>query len=671
MCGIAGMYNSHPSFPFDRSVLGAMTGVLEHRGPDEEGFFVGENVALGQRRLSIVDLSGGTQPVRNEDGSVWVVFNGEIYNHPQLMESLRGKGHQFRSRCDTEVLVHLYEEMGEEFVRRLNGQFALAIWDNRKKRLILARDRVGIRPLYYSSLSDGTVLFGSEVKSLFCHPDQKREIDPVGLEQILTIWVTVPPRTVFSGVQELPPGCIASVDRSGVRVSRYWGYSFPDEGDYSYLSKEWYIEELQQLLYDSVSIRLKADVPVGAYLSGGLDSSIITALINRESPEKLRSFSVSFRDRLYDERPYQELMSKRLNTEHQTTEIGYEQIGDLFPQVVWHAETPQIRTAPCPMFALASLVKQSGLKVVLTGEGADEVFGGYNIFKENRIRRFWGRNPHSRIRPHLLKRIYPYIHTANRNDAFWQGFFKRGLTDISSPFYSHTLRWANTGRIKRFLNSELQLQLNEKEHVFDELNSYLDSDMLRWNPLCQAQYLEMMLFMPGYLLSSQGDRMLMGNSVEGRFPFLDHRVIEFANSIPPDFKLNILEEKYILKQAFSDILPKEIASRPKQPYRAPISRSFLPLRENLSSLMLTREKLDSVSLFDSKAVSNLLKKIESHSDGGEVSATDDMAVALVASTQLLHRLFIQGSDFRSQLSERNKPLILHKAQNHASDLSVS
>lgn len=640
MCAITGMYHPDADFPIEGSVLRCMTRILKHRGPDDEGFYVGSGVALGHRRLSIVDLEGGRQPVENEDGSILVVFNGEIYNHTQLMRSLKERGHRFRSRCDTEVLVHLYEDLGEEFVNELNGQFAVAIWDKRRRKLILARDRVGIRPLYYSTVSDGTFLFASQIKSLFCHPLHKRALDLIGLEQTLTLWVTVPPRTIFEGVCELAPGCIASVDHQGIRVRRYWKHSFPDKGDYDYAPICTYCSDLEELLYDSVAIRLKADVAVGAYLSGGLDSSIIAALATKVTDNPLLSFSVTFGDSSYDEGYFQEMMSKRLHTDHKTITIDNKKIAEIFPRVVWHAENPMMRSAPAPLLMLSALVNGRGIKVVLTGEGADEVFGGYNIFKENSVRRFWAKNPSSRIRPHLLARIYPYIQTKGAANAFWQAFFKRGLTDLSSPYYSHALRWGNMERIKRLVRPEIRSQFDQKQHVFDELDAYLDPDMMRWDPLCRAQYLEMTLFMSGYLLSSQGDRMMMANSVEGRFPFLDHRVIEFAAKLPPEYKLHILEEKYILKRAFSHQLPPEITQRPKQPYRAPIADSFLSSGDTLSSSMLNAENIRSGSLFDPVAVDILVQKLAAASAGG-ISAMDDMAIAAIVSIQLLGSQYLE------------------------------
>lgn len=646
MCGIAGIYKRNEG-SVDISVLQSMTRSLTHRGPDDEGFYCENGAGLGQRRLSIIDLAGGKQPIHNEDRSVWVAFNGEIFNYIELMEMLRGKGHRFYTRSDTEVLVHLYEEYGSSFVEKCNGQFAIALWDTKRRQIILARDRAGIRPLYYSTLGDGTVIFGSEIKALFRYPGVIRRIDPIALEQIFTLWVPVPPRTVFSNIRELAPGCIAQIDRRGIETRRYWKHSFPDRGDYEERTFSHYMNGLRERMATSVELRLRADVPVAAYLSGGLDSSIITALAMRHHINDLHTFSVTFKDGSFDERRFQEMMSARLGTVHRTVEVDYQKISDLFPEVVYHSESPMIRTAPGPLFALSRLVRQNGMKVVLTGEGADEMFGGYGIFKESQIRRFWARVPDSRLRSQLLRRVYPFVAGTDRTGAFWQMFFKRGLTDVENPFYSHSLRWSNTSRIKKFLSREFQEGFNLEEHVYGELERYLDPDMKRWDPFCQAQYLELMLFMPGYLLSSQGDRMMMGNSVEGRFPFLDHNVMEFAHSMPPRYKLNVLDEKYILKKAFGDLIPGEIHRRPKQPYRAPIARCFTPVNDNISSLMFTQQYLKSSSLFDVEGVGNLIDKVKV---GRHVTEVDNMAVAAIASTQLLHHHFLKSASEQQKVN---------------------
>lgn len=636
MCGIAGIYHPDSSFSVDIRHLENMTRIIDYRGPDDEGFYCDNGVGLGQRRLSIIDLSGGKQPMCNEDGTIWVVFNGEIFNYLELMDFLSSKGHRFSTKSDTEVLVHLYEEYGEEFPRYLNGQFAVALWDKNNRKLILLRDRVGIRPLYYSVIDSGEILFSSAIKSLFCYPKVYPQLDSAGLEQVFTLWVSVPPRTVFKDIYELPPGHLLSITPNGISEKCFWKLSFPEKHSYEDKPLHFYQKQLEELLYDAITLRLRSDVPVGAYLSGGLDSSIISALVKKYHNKDLRTFSVAFKDGAFDESQYQNQMAAFLKTNHKTIEVTSQEIGELFSEVIWHSEIPLIRTAPAPLFALSSLVRNSDIKVVLTGEGADEIFGGYNIFKENRIRRFWAKRADSQLRPKLLSRIYPYI--SHNNNLFWQLFFKNHLSDISNPYYSHLIRWENTSRIKNYFSQSYRSQF-DLERVYDALYKFIDPNISSWDPLCQAQYLETTLFMSGYLLSSQGDRMMMGHSIEGRFPFLDYRVIEFAATIPPRYKLNILNEKYILKKSFENLIPQQICNRAKQPYRAPISSCFLSNYNSLSSLMLEDDSLECSNIFEKKAVQQLRSKINS---GAQLSEVDEMSVAAIISTQLLYHHFISA-----------------------------
>jgi len=638
MCGIAGIFHPDPACEVNSKVLERMTRILSYRGPDEEGYYFGEGVGLGHRRLSIIDISGGKQPVHNENGKIWVVYNGEVFNYLEIMDLLKKKGHRFYSRCDTEVLVHLYEEYGEDFVEKLNGQFAIALWDSRKRQLILARDRAGIRPLYYTQLADGSVIFGSEIKSIFCHPAIHPKLDPVGLEQIFTLWVPVPPRTAFAGIKELMPGCILKLKPSGMTHKRYWKLSFPDKDSYDDKPLTYYSEQLKELLYDAVTIRLRADVPVAAYLSGGLDSSIISALVKKYHNNDLLTFSVTFKNSDFDEGVHQNVMVDFLKTDHRSIEINDDLIGATFGDIVWHTEIPMIRTAPAPLFALSQLVRHNNIKVVLTGEGADEIFGGYNIFKENKIRRFWAKFPDSKIRPLLLQELYPYIKNHAAAKSYWQLFFKTGLQDTSNIFYSHQLRWNNTSRIKRFFSNQYSENFNQETNIYGELENFIDHDINRWHPLCQAQYLEIVLFMSGYLLSSQGDRMMMGHSVEGRFPFLDYRVIEFASTVPPQFKIQLLNEKYLLKAAYKRLIPDSVLSRAKQPYRAPIADCFIKKSDYIASKILSKEAIDASAIFDRDSVKNLLQK--AGTAGNQISEVDNMAIAAIVSTQLLYHLFI-------------------------------
>lgn len=646
MCGIAGIWHRDKR-SIDADALRRMTRLLTHRGPDEEGYHLEPGIGFGHRRLSIIDLATGQQPLSNEDGTVWVAFNGEIFNYLELRGDLEKRGHRFQTTSDTETLVHLYEDKGLDFVHDLNGQFAIALWDRLRRRLVIVRDRVGIRPLFHATLADGTFIFGSEMKALFAHRALAAELDPIALGQIATLWVTVPPRTPFRGVEELPPGSMLVLEHDRRFERRYWKLGFPDQEDYEAHSFGYWREGVQELLHDAVRLQLRSDVPVATYLSGGLDSSILTALVKRFHNRDLTTFSVGFQDARFDERAYQRLMVSHLDTDHREIEVSGDDVGRALADVVWFAERPMMRTAPAPLLALSGLVRQNGIKVVLSGEGADEVFAGYNLFREDKVRRFWARNPGSLRRPMLLSRLYPYVRRDPRAESFWKLFFRKGLENTSDPYYSHRIRWQNMSQTRGIFSPEVQAKMQSEEELLAELESYLEPSRDRWDPLCRAQYLEMSLFLSNYLLSSQGDRMMMGNSVEGRVPFLDHRLIEFAARIPPKFKLRGMNEKYILKEAFADLLPSAIHERPKQPYRAPIS-ACLTGNGNLASRLLHEDDLLDAGLVSVPATRKLLAKAED--SNGAISERDEMALAIVASLQLLHHQFVANLE-RSDLRE--------------------
>jgi asparagine synthase (glutamine-hydrolysing) len=389
-------------------------------------------------------------------------------------------------------------------------------------------------------------------------------------------------------------------------------------------------------------------VPVGAYLSGGLDSSVIASVIRNFTTNRLDTFSIAFDDLAFDESAWQCKMAKFLGTSHQVVHATHADIGRVFPEVVWHAEVPLVRTAPAPMFLLSKLVRDSGYKVVLTGEGADEFLAGYDIFKEAKIRRFWAAQPESAFRPLLLKRLYqdvPGLSAAN--PALLAAFFREGLTDTDAPGYSHALRWRNGRRNGRFLSDAVRAQISNEKN--DSVGQMLPRNFKDWGPLARAQYLEIKIFLSQYLLSSQGDRMGMAHSIEGRFPFLDYRLVEFCNRLPPNLKLRGLTEKFLLKQVARKWLPPEIWQRPKRPYRAPIHRSFFhPSQPEYVLDLLSPEKVRLNGLFKPEAVQQLVGKIR---QGAAVSETDDMALAGILSTQLVHERFIERFRVAPPLAE--------------------
>ena len=454
MCGICGIvsYDGPP----DLALLRRMMGRLGHRGPDGNGYYRDRRAALGHTRLAIIDTAGGAQPLCNEDGTVWVTFNGEIFNYVELSEELRHRGHTFRTASDTEVIVHAWEEWGEECFSRFNGQWAIALWDRRAERLVLSRDRLGVRPLFFTRRPAG-LLFASEVKSLFADPSVERAFDPAGLDQTFTYWSPVAPRTVFRGIEQLEPGHYAVLDRDGFRKAPYWRITFPERGREPVQDARENAEALRERIIEATRLRfLRSDVPVGAYLSGGLDSSVTAAVIARYTDAPLHTFSLRFSDSEFDEGQYQKKMSAVLGTQHQDIVVSPSDIAAVFPEVIWHAETPILRAAPAPLFLLSKLVRDNGYKVVVTGEGADEVLAGYDLFREARVRLFWSRDPASAKRTRAAELLYPWMaRSPGRMPAFARSFFGRHL-DPADPALSHRPRWDSTSVIKSMLSGDMQ-----------------------------------------------------------------------------------------------------------------------------------------------------------------------------------------------------------------------
>lgn len=638
MCGIAGFVTADEERLDDDRVM-AMAAMLNHRGPNDCGIHVEPRAALGHTRLSIVDLAGGRQPMTNSDGSLWITFNGEIFNHIEIREELIAKGHRFRTESDTEVILHLFEEHGPAAVEKLNGQWAFGIWNSRSQTLFLSRDRIGVRPLFYTAVGR-RLLFASEIKALFVDPQVSRELDPRGLDNLFTFWTTLPPRTPFKAVHALPPGHSLLWQHGTSTVWQHWRPTFPrseSDAGVSNQSNDSSAEMLGALLDEAVRIRMRADVPVGAYLSGGLDSSVIVALMQRRNA-RLRTFSIAFDTADFDESVHQRELVRALNLDHAEMRCSSADISRIFPEVVWHAESPLLRTAPAPLFLLSQLTHDSGYKVVLTGEGADEVLGGYDIFKEAKIRRFWAKFPASARRASLVRRLYPYLPNLQRQPAeYLQAFFHATVDDLASPWFSHLPRWRVTSRLKLFLSPEMRAAVADYDGLAD-LAASLPLEYRDWSTFAQSQYLETAHLLPGYLLSSQGDRMAMAHSVECRHPFLDPRVVAFASELPSTLKMKVLNEKYLLKQTARGLIPASIRTRAKQPYRAPGGAAFFgSRRDDYVDDLLSPSRVKRDGIFRPEAVSALVKKFD---QGKATSAKDDMALVGILSTQLLVDRFI-------------------------------
>lgn len=623
MCGIAGQVCLQENAAVHPNLVEGMLALLQHRGPEHAGLLVTPRAALGNSRLSGIDLKGGNQPISSPDQSQWIVVNGEIFNYPELRQDLRKLGCRFSSNSDTEVLLHIFREYGTKGLDLLNGQFSAAFLDLRENTVMLARDRLGVRPLFYVILN-GSLFFASEVTALLALPGVSNELDPQALADIFTYWTLPGGRTCYQAIREVPPGSCLTIRDGEIEETAWFTPLFrsPDPAR----SVGEYQDTFEQLLRQAVRFRLRSDVPVGTYLSGGLDSAVITALVRQETNQDLQTFSIGFESPLFDETKHQNLLARHLGATHHAMRFSSRDVGSAFPEVVRSAGTPILRTAPVPMYLLSGLVRRHEIKVVLTGEAADEFLGGYDIFKEMKVRRFWAKDPQSDLRSRLTLSLYPHMRGARTRNDFFLNFFRQGLNETADNWYAHRLRWSNTGKIRRFLDGSPCETPAEEAFPFPPAAS-------GWSHLAKAQYTEIISFLSPYLLSSQGYRMAMAHSVEGRYPFLDAELIDFMLAIPDDLKLPGLGEKWILRQLAKKLLPREIWARRKQPYRAPIQECFFqPQPLAWVSEMLSPPVVESSRLFNPTAVAGLYSKAASGKSLGEV---EEMALVGILSTLIL------------------------------------
>lgn len=652
MCGIAGSLAGPDAGPVSLEELRRMVAVLRHRGPDACGLYRDDRVGLAHSRLSIIDLAGGGQPMANEDDSVWVTFNGEIFNYLELREELKGQGHRFRTHSDTEVILHAYEQHGEQAWERFNGQFAFALWDRCRRRLWLVRDRLGILPLHYGR-ADGRVLFASEAKALFASGRITPRLDPAGIRQVFTRWAACAPSTVFQDVLSVPPGtALCFDDQLRERRAVYWQPDLAEDEGLERLPVDEAADLLEERLTEAVRLRLRADVPVGAYLSGGLDSSVIGHLIRQVDSSPLQTFAIRFEDAVFDETPHQRRMAGLLGTEHHEILCGPRSISEQLPEVIWHCETPLLRTAPVPLFLLSGLVRDNHMKVVLTGEGADELFAGYDIFKEHKVRRFWARQSDSQVRPALLSRLYGDVGVTNqRQNGMWRRFFGQGLGEVDDPFYSHRIRWGNTAWSMRVLSPEVRNGGGGGGGP-EDLHYALPSHWHGWQSLARAQAVEIATFLSPYLLCCQGDRVAMAHGVEVRYPFLDPAVVDFAGRLPARLKLRGLLDKVILRRLASRHLPAEIWQRPKKPYRAPMTQAFFgPGVPDYIAELLSPAALARWGLADPTAAGLLADK--ARRQAGRMSGErEEMALVGLLSLQLLAHQYLDGFAARAAAARR-------------------
>lgn len=644
MCGIAGYLSRQQAA--SRDPLFSMLKSVGHRGPDSYSGFVEGGVAMGTARLAIVDLAGGTQPAVSDDRRVAVVFNGEIFNFRELRAGLEKQGHRFRTRSEVETLLHLYLQHGEGFVSLVKGQFAIAVWDGRgEDRLLLYRDRFGIRPLFWHRNAQ-TILFASEIKGLLSHPAVQPRLNAHAILQTIRFWTVAGDTSAFEGVKQVPAGHYLKLSAGEECLVRYWQLPVSAEVEPLYFaSDEDYFAAFREQLDASIRRQRMADVPVGSYLSGGIDSTVVAARLSRQIDGPLKTYSVTFDDPDYDESFAQDLVARRFGFDHHACRISSGDISRTFPQVVWQAETPLFRTAPVPLFLLSRAVRKDGLKVVMTGEGADEMLLGYDLFKEVAIRLFWEKRPESKWRGRLLERLYRHL-PQYRNRRYIQilmDFYRTTLQGAEEdPHYAMAVRWGNGKAIENYLSPVLR----EQAAAYDPCSAlqpmlpprYPDIDHVE-----RAQQVEVATLLSNYLLASQGDRMSMSHGVEGRYPYLDDDFVAFVARLPRRIKLRGLRDKFVLRHAFGEEIPDQIRNRPKVAYQAPEMIAFFENGKmpDYAEELLSRERIQETGLFDPGAVDALIAKGRS-ATLSRLGMRDSVAYLVILSTMLLDELYVRS-----------------------------
>lgn len=582
-----------------------MLATIRHRGPDDEGTHFNDHVALGMRRLSIIDLAGGHQPIANEDETCWVVLNGEIFNYRELRTQLQERGHQFRTHTDTEVIVHAYEEWGEACPERLNGQFAFAIWDKPRQRLFLARDRVGIKPLYYTEHA-GNLIFGSELRVVLTHPDVPRELDLEAVDAYLTYEHVPAPRSIIQGVAKLPPGCTLTYDQaSGARIARYWDVdlSLSETGEPK-SEGEW-TELLEETLRRSVRMELVADVPLGVFLSGGLDSSAIAALMMQEAGGSVQSFSIAFDDPSFDESPYARQVASHLGTLHREQTLSQQMMWELVPQLADILDEPLGDSSVIPSYLLAKFARRH-VTVALGGDGGDELFAGYSTLQAHRLTGVYNRIPvflrHGLIRP--VVNALPVSH----NNLSFDFKAKRFVQAADEPLHVRHHQWLGsfTAAEKAALYRPETAARLAGHDALAIAAAYADGSRAA-NNLNSVLHMDMKLYLDSDILMKV-DRATMANSLEARVPFLNQEMLEFANRLPIELKLKGFTRKYLLRRIMKGVLPDNIINRPKKGFNIPVAKWF---RHELKGLLLdtlSRDRVQRQGLFRPEAVEALLSQ---------------------------------------------------------------
>lgn len=601
MCGIAGFIVKEKDAPVENraALLDEMCRVIAHRGPDDQGTLVKGRAAIGMRRLSIIDVAGGHQPIFNEDGTIAIVFNGEIYNYLELRKKLETAGHTFQTNSDTEAIVHAYEEYGDDCPNHLRGMFAFAIWDEKNQRLYIARDRVGKKPLYYTQTKSGALLFGSELKSLLLHPEFERDINYEALDAYLSFAYVPDPLSIFKYAHKLAPGHFLIFQNSKIITKQYWDFNFEQT---EIRSEEEYIEELRTLIDEAVRIRLVSEVPLGAFLSGGVDSSTIVGYMTRNMSQPVKTFSIGFNEDSYNELKYARIAAKHFGTDHHEFIVTPE-ICDMVDELVWHFDEPFADTSALPTYMVSKLARDY-VTVVLSGDGGDELFAGYTRYVVDKRRSGLARLPRV-VREGLMRPVSEKL----PQGAFGKNYLRNVSLEPVDRYIDSVSHFTELNKrslyTKSFLSNLNGNGFSTGHKLFRSFAEKIDAD----NAVDPLLYLDSKTYLPGDILTKV-DRMSMAVSLEARVPLLDHKLIEFVTQIPASLKLKGLETKHIFKRAVRGLVPDEILDRPKQGFGVPMEKWInLQLRDRIHDT-LTDERARNRGMFDSGYIKQLLDEHE-------------------------------------------------------------
>jgi asparagine synthase (glutamine-hydrolysing) len=612
MCGIAGIYDWSGK-RVSQELLTRMGNVLHHRGPDDSGFHIGDKIGLAHRRLSIIDLSTGKQPMYNETGDICVVFNGEIYNFQELRPDLEKKGHRFATHSDTEVIIHLYEEYGPDCVKFMRGMFAFAIWDARKEELFIARDRLGKKPLYYY-LDGSKLVFGSEIKAILEDDSIRRAADPVGLHYYLTYQYVPAPHTAFQGIKKLPPASWMLVKPGKTVIETYWHLSFAEKLK---LPQEEYQKEIRRLLFEATKLRMISDVPLGAFLSGGIDSSIIVGIMSQLSSQPVKTFTIGFEEKDYNEAHFAKIIADRFHTDHHEMYVQPKAI-EILPQLIWHYDQPYADVSALPSYYVARETRKF-VTVALNGDGGDENFAGYGRYMAHMFVHYYY---YQKLPDLIRKKLIPGLVSFLPESFDRRSFFKKVKRFVQSCALSPQernfilLAYYEPSRLLSMYTPGFAAGVKDIDLYQYQCTRYAESGSS--HILDQIQYTDFMTYLPEDLMVKM-DVATMANSLETRSPFLDHLVVEYAAKIPAQLKLNRrLVTKYILKETFKDMLPPEILNRSKMGFGVPIGRWFRgELKDYMRDILLS-EKFYKRGIFTKEAINNLVKEhLESKAEHGE------------------------------------------------------